>query len=134
VKSFASLLCKKATTTIKDLPNEIIQMIFDILLKEKDSYTAMCLGLTSRQYYPMFKKLYPPPIQNMPRAELDPQFRHVTVLYNAFLTSSCGRNIIQEVLMTTFFLIEKHMGFIILGRRKRYYRTDGKATDMRKLW
>jgi hypothetical protein len=36
----------------------------------------MCLGRTSRQYYPMFKKLYPSPIQDTLGAPLDPLFRY----------------------------------------------------------
>jgi len=55
---------QKNITSIKDLPREIIHMIFDVIFTLDVPYEAICLGLTSRQFYPIFKKIYPSPIQS----------------------------------------------------------------------
>ncbi|KFY20969.1 hypothetical protein V491_03272 [Pseudogymnoascus sp. VKM F-3775] len=51
-----------ATTTIVDIPHEIILMLMKGLMNDGDHCSPVCLGLTCRMFYLVLKMLYPQPI------------------------------------------------------------------------
>jgi hypothetical protein len=61
---------------IKDLPIEIMMMIFNELLQDYDIGSALCLGLACSKFHLVFKALQPDPICLRQLCVCDPQ-RHV---------------------------------------------------------
>jgi hypothetical protein len=61
---------------IKDIPVEIMMMIFKELLHNNDEGSALCLGLACSKFYPIFKTVFPHPIFLGRLCFCDPQ-RHV---------------------------------------------------------
>lgn len=67
------------TTTIFDIPPEIILMLMKGLMNYGDNCSPVCLGLTCRMFYLVLKRLHPQPISLSYGVCPDPEKLHPTI-------------------------------------------------------